>query len=235
MSEPKILLFDIESSHLKAPFAILFCIGWKWHGDKKIHIIRVGYDKNGFLDDRNVIEEFAKVWNECDYACGHYAQRFDWRMINTKTAKYHLPALSPKKLIDTWRVAKDNFAMHSNRLVALQEYFEVANNKTPLTPQVWQRASQGCKKSLKYIIEHCVADVAVLEDVFNVMRPWIKEPARSLFLKQDVHSCEKCGSSKLQRRGVAITLTSVYPRFQCQSCGHWGRGTKRERSAGMAA
>lgn len=235
MSEPKILLFDIESSHLKAPFAIIFCICWKHYGKSKVHTIRVGRDKQGFLCDDNVFAEFADVWDSSDYAVAHYGQRFDWRMINTKTAKLIKQGkmkarLSPIKLLDTWRVSRDNFAMHSNRLQSLSEYFETKTSKTPLTPQIWQRASQGCEKSIRYIIKHCVHDVGVLEEYFEVARPWFKEPPRYLFTDGPKDNCIQCGSVKLHHRGSAVTERYRYPRLQCQSCGRWQRGKFHEHS-----
>ena len=38
--------------------------------------------------------------------------------------------------------------------------------------------------------------------------------------------CPKCGSGKVQRRGVAVAQTRTYLRYQCQSCGGWFRGNK---------
>ena len=228
---PKILFFDIESTNLNAPFGTILCIGYKFLHDPKVHVPTIlEFSKNGMLDDRGLVENFSKVWEWADYTCGHYAQRFDLPMIQSKLIKYGLPPLGPKLLIDTWRVARDNLKMHSNRLAAIAEYLGTKHSKSPITFDDWLRAAHGDKKSLKYIVEHCRLDVLVLEDVFLKLRPLMKnEPARQLFLEDESKEvCISCGKSRLQRRGNMVTKTRRYPRLQCQDCGKWQRGTHSE-------
>ena len=220
---PKCLFFDIESTNLNAPFGTILCIGYKWLGDPKVHVPTIlEFSKNGMLDDKGLVEHFAKIWEWSDYACGHYAQRFDLPMIQSKLIKHGLPPLGPKHLIDTWRVARDNLKMHSNRLAAIAEYLEVKHSKSPINFGDWLKAAHGDKKALKYIVEHCRLDVLVLEEVFQKLRPLIKnEPSRQLFVEDEREACICCGSKNLQHRGYAVTKTRKYPRLQCQDCGKW--------------
>ena len=238
--QPKVLFFDIESTNLNAPFGTILCIGYKFLGDPKVHVPTIlEYSKKGMLDDKGLVERFAKIWDWSDYTCGHYAQRFDLPMIQSKLIKYGLPPLAPKPLIDTWRVARDNLKMHSNRLGAIAEYLGCQNSKSPITFDDWLAAAHGDKKSLKYIVEHCRLDVLVLEEVFLKLRPLMKnEPSRHLFIEKDPldpETCIACGSTKLQQRGYAVTRVSRYPRLQCTSCGKWMRGTKRDQTSQLVA
>lgn len=236
-ASPKVLFFDIESTNLNAPFGTILCIGYKFLGDPKVHIPTiVHHSKRGMLDDQGLVERFSKIWNFSDYAVGHYAQRFDLPMIQSKLIKYGLPPLSPKPLIDTWRVARDNLKMHSNRLGAIAEYLGCETSKSPITFDDWLRAAHGDKKSLKYIVEHCRLDVLVLEEVFLKLRPLMKnEPARQLFLDEQTDAqfglCTACGSPDLTRQGYKVTRTCRRQQFQCQSCGKWQSSKYYEKRA----
>jgi transposase-like protein len=68
-------------------------------------------------------------------------------------------------------------------------------------------------------------DVVILEKLYYRLLPWIKAHAN-----YSAHSgervCPNCGSLKSQKRGVTITQAGRYPRYQCQDCGSWYRGSK---------
>lgn len=226
MSEPRILHFDIESTGLNATFGTILCIGYKWHGHPKVHIPTIlDYSKNNFLDDKGLVREFAKVYETADYAVGHYASRYDVPMIQSKLLRYDLPPLAPIPLIDTWRVARDTFKFHNNRLATIQGFLGLAHSKTPISFDDWLQAAHGNKKALKQVVEHCRLDVLVLEEAFTKLRPWIKnEPSRRLF--DDNGTCISCGGNHLNRRGFQVAKTKKYARLQCQDCGKWQRENK---------
>lgn len=232
MSDPRILIADIESTNLNATFGTILAIGYKWLGNPRVKVPTIlDYSKNGMLDDRGLVEHFAEVYSEADAAVWHYGSRFDVPMIQSKLLKYGLPPLAPVPLIDTWRVARYTFKLHSNRLATLQEFLGCEHSKTPITFDDWLKAAHGDKKSLKYVVEHCKRDVQTLEDVYIKLRPFIKfEPGRGLFTDSNPGDCISCGKHTLQRRGYAVTKSSRYPRYQCTNCGKWSRGTRRERT-----
>ena len=182
---PKALFYDIESTNLSASFGTILCIGYKWLGHPKVHVPTIlDHAKGGMLDDKGLVKAFSAVWNSSDYAIGHYSQRFDLPMITTKLVKYDLPPLAPIPHIDTWRIARRELKMHSNRLAALAEYFGCESQKTPITFDDWLHAAHGDKKALKAVVEHCRLDVLVLEEVFLKLRPWAREePVRQLFVE----------------------------------------------------
>src|SRR5262245_60717008 len=125
MSEPKILFFDIESTGLNATFGTILCIGYKWWGQPKVHVPTIlDYSKNNLLDDKGLVREFAKIYEQADFCCGHYASRFDVPMIQSKLLRYGLGPLPPVPLIDTWRVARDTFKFHNNRLATIQGFLK---------------------------------------------------------------------------------------------------------------
>lgn len=231
MSEPKILLWDIESTSLNADFGTILCVGWKWLDKPKVTVIDIHkYGVEGEpWNDSGVIEKFLEVYNEADYTVAHYGSRFDLPMVVTKCVKYGLPIPPPKVLVDTWRVARNNLKLHSNRLDAIAKFLTTADQKTGILPDEWRRAMCGDRKALKYVVDHCRADVLVLEECFKVLRPMAQdEPSRHLF-EPLTHGCVSCGSTDIQRRGFHVARTRKYQRYQCQSCGKWQRARSAER------
>ncbi len=227
MAEPNILFFDIESTGLNATFGTILCIGYKWSHKPKVHIPTIlDYSKQDFLDDKGLVKAFAAEYEKADFAVGHYASRFDIPMIQSKLLRYGLPPLAPVPLVDTWRVARDTFKFHSNRLATIEGFLGLPHSKTPISFDDWLQAAHGSRKALKQVVEHCRQDILVLEDAFHRMRPWMKnEPNRHLFVSGDQSACISCGSSNLQNRGYAITRTRKYQRHQCTECGKWQRST----------
>jgi uncharacterized protein YprB with RNaseH-like and TPR domain len=233
MVEPKVLIWDIESTNLKATFGTILCIGWKWLGQKTIHIPTIiETSKGGMLDDHGLVKNFAEVYNEADYHVTHYGPRFDLPMVQSKLIKYGEPPLPPKLAIDTWRVARNNLQLHSNRLGSLAEFLGVEHEKSPIRFDQWLKAAFGDRAALREVKEHCRLDVIVLEEVFIKLRPWIREePVRHLFVSTPDMACTSCGSERLQRRGFHISRTRRYQRYQCQDCGKWVRAVHCEKVA----
>jgi uncharacterized protein YprB with RNaseH-like and TPR domain len=233
MPAPKVLIWDIESTNLNATFGTILCIGYKFLGDDRVHVPTIlDYAKNGMTDDRGLVERFAKIYEHADYTVAHYGLRFDLPMVRTKLLKYGLPPLSPKPLVDTWRVARRELKLHSNRLAVLSEFLGVEHSKTPIVFDDWLKAALGDKKALKSVVHHCKLDVLVLEEVFLKLRPLAREePVRRLFVDEAEMSCISCGGGNLHQRGYAVSKTRRYMRYQCQECGKWQRNRFSEQRA----
>jgi uncharacterized protein YprB with RNaseH-like and TPR domain len=233
MSEPKVLFWDIESTGLNATFGTILCIGYKFLGDPQVHVPTIldGRKRGSMLDDKRLVERFAKIYNHCDYSVGHYSSRFDLPMVRSKLLKWGLPPLQPKPHIDTWWIARRELKLHSNRLAVLQDFLGCKAAKTPLKPDDWIQAAHGSKEALAYIVEHCHADVLVLEEVFLKLRPLAKEePSRALFGPIG-DGCITCGSTHVTRQGFKIAKTRRYQQWQCQACGKWMKSVHADKEA----
>jgi len=241
MAEPKCLFFDIESTNLNATFGTILCIGYHWLGepDETVKIPTLmdfvpKKQRKGFgwqLDDKGLVEHFAKVYDWADFTVGHYSSRFDIKMIQAKLIKYGLPPLGPKRHIDTWEIARRNFKLHSNRLGVLADFLGVEHSKNPITWDDWRHAALGSEEGLARVVEHCRLDVLVLRDVYVRLRPWSRqEPSRRLFMKDDPEACIRCGSLHVIRKGFKVTTTQRYQQYQCQDCGSWQRDKHLDRA-----
>lgn len=226
MSKARILFWDIEASNLKADWGIVFCVGYKFLGDKKVSLMTIrDYPKaftGGMQLDKGLIRDFSKVYNSADVAVGHYSTRFDRRFINTRCLEQGLPPLANIAEVDTWKIAYDNLAMSSNRLDSLNRFLETKHQKTPITPQIWCRAEAGHGPSIKYIEEHCIADIECLEEVYHKIKPFMKNhPNLAKYIDEKREGCATCGSFDIQYRGNRLTARGYQKRVHCQSCGGW--------------
>lgn len=232
--EPRILVWDIESTNLNASFGTVLAIAHKWVGQSKVSVPTIldFSQKGSMLDDKPLIKNFLDVYSTADYSVAHYGKRFDLPMIQTKCLKHRLGPMPNIPLIDTCDIAWKNFKLHSNRLGSWLEYLGCKHEKMPMRTDDWLHAAHGCEKAMKAVKLRAREDVLGLEEIFIAMRPWIRhEPARALFL--DSSGCVSCGSYKLQNRGWQIAKTRRYQRLQCQDCGRWQRNTVSEKRSGL--
>ena len=218
--ELKILMLDIEASNLAADFGFLLCIGYKWHGEKKTHVISIADAptfKKDHTDDKWILQEFRKVVEQADMCVFHYGSRFDYPFLQARCLFHHLPPLPQIPAIDTWRIARYELRLSSNRLASLTNLLDI-EEKTPLKGRVWVRAQAGHLKDIKYIVEHCVRDVEVLEKVYDRIAPLRRAGGGPVV---SASGCPTCGSHHIQRRGLIRTIKTIKHRMVCMSCGHW--------------
>lgn len=181
------------------------------------------YKKNR-EDDTEVVKWCWNILDEADIIVAHYGKHFDIPVMNARFIAMGLPPPSPYKIIDTKDSASRKFNFPYNSLDGLGEYLGLGRKmKTDFT--LWVECLQGIKKSWTYMVEYCIQDVLLLEKVYKKLVPWIENhPNMGLYdIYDETPVCPKCGSDKIQWRGLHRTLTQVYKRFQCKKCGGWGR------------
>lgn len=224
--EPRVLIWDIESTNLNASFGTILCIGYKWLHNKSVFVPTI-MDKGNknMLDDKALVTKFATAFGMCDYHVTWYGDRFDLPMVKAKMIKHGLPPLPPKPSVDLWKTARYGFKIHNNRLMSWQEFLGVEHSKTAIKFDDWLQAATGDKEALAEVVDHCTKDVLVLEDVFLKFQPWITNlPNRGLVNdRADKFACQSCGSSHVTKQGIRHALTRKYQQYQCQDCGKWMR------------
>ena len=146
--EPKILLWDIEATGLNATFGTLLCIGYKWLDDKKPTVLSILDGAKGeMLNDKPLVKEFAKVYNEADYSITWYGDRYDLPMVRSKMLLHGLPPLAPVRSLDLWKAVRYRFKLHNNRLGSWQQFLGTAHSKTAIDFDAWLAAAHGSQTS----------------------------------------------------------------------------------------
>ena len=246
MNAPKILFWDIETTHnVVASFDLrdeytphtnilqeryVVCAAWSWLGDSKVHSVSVLDNPKLYAkdphNDLHVIATLHKVLSEADVIVAHNGDAFDKKYVETRILFHGLPALPPIGSIDTYKVAKARFRFNANRLDYLGKFLGFGG-KINTPPGLWLDVLKGVKSAINTMVVYNKRDVVLLKQIFGKLQPYIPNHiSRELFGQV---GCPRCGSAKVQSRGVHRAITKVYQRFQCQSCSGWFRKLRSEK------
>lgn len=214
----KILLYDIETSDLDADWGTLLCVGYKWLGDKNPTVISIlDYPGEDVLDDSNLVKAFHEIISEADMVITYFGKGFDQPYMTAKYLENRLPWLANTPHVDLFFTAKSNLKVSRKSLDNLVNYFGLGKKYTP-SHRDWRYAKIGDPKAIGEIVKHCYVDVNLTEKLYYLLRPGVRLHPRV----NEYENCAACGSSKLQRRGKALsTMKGARQRVQCQNCGHW--------------
>jgi RNase H-like protein len=243
----RIGLLDIETSPIQASVWGLFdqniglemigkdwfilAFSWKWLGEKEL----IYKDKSRSWrneDDTILLKSLWNLLDEAEVVVAHNGRQFDLKKINARFALNGIKPPSPYKIVDTKEVAKRVFGFTSNKLAFLTDKLcktkKLDHGKFP-GYLLWQQCLLGNPLAWKEMAKYNKADVLSLEELYLVLRPWISDhPNHGLFVEDAEPCCNRCGSTKLHRRGSYRTALSRYARFQCLGCGGWLRGRAAE-------
>ncbi len=238
MTKPRILFWDIETSHnLVAVFRLfgedyighdnllqeryIICGAWRWDGEKKVHGVSVLDDPKRFKadphDDKHVVQTLHDVLMQADIVVAHNGDKYDTKFYAARALYHGVDALPPIASVDTLKVAKSRFLFNNNRLDYLGQFLGLGRKK-PTPRGLWLDVLRGDAKAIRVMLSYNKQDVVLLEAVYRKLAPYTKVPV----VRET--GCPRCGSKDVQARGVSRTIARTYPRFQCQACGGWFRG-----------
>jgi DNA polymerase elongation subunit (family B) len=238
--KPKILLFDIETAPslgwyfdlwkegnivgTKAEWYML-CFAAKWLDGKMMTYALPDYKgyKPGSEDDKQLVKELWRLFDEADILVAHNGDYFDIRKANARFSYYNLPPPSPYKTVDTLKVARKYFNFTSNKLDALGKHLGYGSKLVHTGFHLWKECMNGDKKAWKHMIEYNKRDVILLEKIYLHFRPWISgHPNVSVLM--GITGCPACGSKNLMKMGTDLTQTGKVQQYRCKECGKWSRG-----------
>jgi len=229
---PKILYFDIETADLSAGFGEMLMMGYRWNDSPNVNLIAIydylGWDKLPIEQrDLYLVKEASKIISQADVLVGHYSTGFDHRFIQTRCIYHGLPPIPDTVHVDTWKIAKYQLRLHSNKLATLAEALGCGERKGSLPLYLWRRSKAHDLHALKEMAKYCKQDVRTQYDVTQKLMPIARKlPNWNLLTGDMKYRCPACGSTKIAKRGYRYTKVNKYQRFQCNNCGHWSRGRK---------
>lgn len=248
----KILLLDIETApsvgytwgpkydtniieYISDWFILSFA--YKWLDTDGVSVSALpdykGY-RPGKCDDVHLIHDLHGVLDSADIVVAHNGDSFDIKKSNSRFLTHGLPPPSDYKTVDTLKVARRHFKFDSNKLADLAKYLEIGSKVPHVGFALWRGCMEGDPEAWRIMKEYNKQDVVLLEDIYLRLRPWCNHPDVNLYGEGKLgasnmgadkrHDCPACGSSHVQRRGIAVARTRRYQRLNCQSCGHWFQG-----------
>lgn len=242
---PKILIYDIETSpmisyhfghwnqniYLDQVIENPIMLTWsaKWLFDDEIMSDKIKVDEVLERDDCRLVKGLYDLINEADIVVAHYGDKFDIPMMNNRFLLNGFPPHTTINSIDTKKVASKQFRFPSNKLDALAGYFGFGQKiKTDFL--LWRGCMEGKADKIEEMRVYNVQDVAVLEEVYLKLRPYIKShPNVALYSESTEPCCANCGSENLTEINSSYyTPTGKYKISRCE-CG----ALNRERTTSL--
>lgn len=234
MSTPKIIIWDIETSHnITATFNMfdvniptssilqewfIISIAWKELGKPKVHAVYI--DKPS--EDKELIKKFYKVLLSADALVAHNGDRFDVKKFNARAIFHGLPPIPTVPSDDTLKMAKKCFKFNSNKLDYIGEILGVGR-KIKTEPGLWIKVLKGNKRAIRDMVRYNKQDVLLLEAVYLKLKVWTPSKINMNLFQETKLACANCGSSRMQKRGQMVTKSNTWHRLCCKDCGTWDK------------
>lgn len=156
--------FDLECYGLDPVYGRLLCGVIKpfQYGEPQIYRIAVPGNDDSALT-ATLVEELSKY----SILFAHNGLWFDRAMLNGRALAYGLPILDPKhKIVDPFQIARKHLNTKRNSLDALTNLCHIPESKMHVDAEMWCKvAFDHDEEAFKIIIERCVSDVRILEEL----------------------------------------------------------------------
>ena len=205
----------------------VLCWAAKWLGTREVKFDSI--KKSG---RRRMLMRMHTLLDQADVVVHYNGLKFDVPTLNKEFIQLELAPPAPYKQVDCLKEVKRMFRFQSNKLDFVSQALGIGAKKEHEGFTLWTKCMDpkhddhaGAWKRMERYNRH---DVRLLELFYLRLRPWIEKHPSHAAHSGD-RSCPKCGSTKLQQRGWAVTQMMKYLRYQCQGCGGWSRGNKSVR------
>lgn len=179
----RIIAFDLETTSLSAMIGRVLCCSFceivpdsgpafTFRGDAK------QFRSKDLANDKPLVAAIYETLCKYDVWVAHNGKSFDRRFLNARLIKHNLEPLPPKLFIDTCRVIRAHCRI-SAKLQYARDFLGLAEDKTPISWDVWQRGAAYDKKSMDEICKHCEQDVKVLRQAYWRLLPLIRQVSRA--------------------------------------------------------
>lgn len=232
----KILLLDIETAPnlatvwgmfkqniainqlIESSYTLCWAAKWLGEDDLMFESILTGSTKQ-------MIRKIHKLLDEADVVIHYNGTKFDIPTLNKEFLQLGFSPPSPYKQVDLLRVARNQFRFPSNKLDYVAQALGLGKKTSHMGHELWLRCMNRDTEAWEIMEEYNKNDVILLEQVYEVLLPWIKNhPNRSVYAEELV--CTNCGCDSYIKRGTVTTATGKYQRYKCKGCGTWFRGTE---------
>lgn len=184
----KILLWDIETApnlayvwgkYQQDVIAFekeweLLCYAYKWLGGKNVTCVR-RIDFPG-QSEKQLVASLHSLLTKADIVIHHNGDKFDLKKANAKFLEHGLAPVVPPITVDTYKVAKNQFAFNGNRLDDIAKLLGVGRKVSHPGFEMWKGCLTGDKKSWALMSKYNKRDVEILEKVYRKVLPWVKHP-----------------------------------------------------------
>lgn len=205
----------------------------KWRGERGAIIVKglddyPGY-KGGDSTEKDLLQDIHDLLDKADIVVAHNGADFDVRKLNARFIYHGMTPPSPYRVVDTKRDLTKVARFSSNRLNWLSKQLGTGEKTMEHHDwKLWEGCMDGDAKSWRAMKVYNRHDVVLLQELYEILAPWIEQPNAAMWGSDYRPSCANpaCGSRKLEKRGFARAKTRIYQKYQCKDCGAWTRDVK---------
>lgn len=178
----RIVAFDLETTDLKGLFGRVLCCSFVSIGAEPGSMgdpytmrldARPWKDKDS-ISDRRLVVAIRDELEKYNMVVGWNSKLFDMPFLNARLAKYGERPCRPQFHLDPMYQARGGqLRIGSSKLVNVQKFFGLPNEKTEISWEDWQRAAQGDKAAMEVVVYHCEQDVKVLAEAYWRLLPMV--------------------------------------------------------------
>lgn len=256
----KVLTIDIETSpHLAYTFSTrqayitpiqvveptrMLSFAAKWEDSSRV-LFSSEFDFNGeypYIQEVRDLRHFEMVQDafylldEADVVVGYNSDHFDLRHLRREFRLAGLGQPSPFASVDLYKVIKREEEWMSHKLAYITQRYHLTGKMENDGWPLWIGCLAGDPKMWRQMRRYNKRDVVTTEELFHAI-PDLPSmlPALALYDDEPLEEgmCPVCRAPG-QSRGYAYTKTRRYPRYYCTTDMKWFRGSKSDRSAGIA-
>ena len=230
---PNILLLDVETApsvayvwglhdenipldRLIKPGHIL-CWAAKWYKKPDMQF------GSKWTDGDRMIPRLRNMFLEADAVVTYNGNRFDLPKIRGEVLALGLDPIPPVTSIDLYTTSR-KLGYPSGKLAYVAKHLGLGAKAQHNGFDTWIGVMEGIERDQKVMERYNKMDVRLLERLYTVLRPHIKEhPYMGAGVQAE---CPVCKSKKIQKRGNRRTKAFLIEKLQCQGCGAWFSGKK---------
>lgn len=244
MSQPKILVFDIETAPITAYTWGLYdqnlglnqiktdwhLLAWaaKWYGESADKVMYMDNSKSrNVQDDKQLIIGLHNLLNNADIVIAQNGDKFDIKKFNARAVIHGLPPVRPFKSTDTLKESRKVFSFTSHSLEYMSEalntkYKKLKHDKYPGF-ELWKAVLAGDKKAWAEMKVYCIHDVLATEELYQKIQGWIKTQNMACYF-DDIQVRCRCGSTNLKKDGFVHLDAGKFQGYKCKDCGKRPKG-----------
>lgn len=177
------VVFDLETTSLKSDSGFLLCAGFKPLGKpgKIISLADVKRPKDPLRLDENLALAIRDELEKYDGWIGWNSKMYDIPFLDDRLLLTDHSPVERRLHADVMYFARQGQArLSSSRLDWVSKVLDVPGRKTELDINVWKRAAAEALGGLRerdnfdLVIKHCLADIKVTEQVYERLKPRIR-------------------------------------------------------------
>lgn len=132
------------------------------------------YRSRSKIDDGKLCVAIRDELETYNMIVGWNSKLFDVPLLNARLAKVGERPVRIQFHGDMmWYAGGSSMRIGSRKLVNVQKFFKLGEEKTDIEWEQWQAVATGDKKAMKTVIQHCEADVKVLAEAYWRLLPYV--------------------------------------------------------------